>query len=91
MKYVWGAVAVCMFFIVIIWIISIKAMFHQSTAGQDFDKLRDSFGNPNVDMPSISDLSQQEGTIKSSLEQGSAPSNKPIDTTTTTQQNQTQQ
>ena len=72
MKYVWGAVVVCMFFIVIIWVISVKTMFHKSTAGQDLNQLKESFSKSDIQVPSISDLPSQEGLSASQLEKAPA-------------------
>lgn len=63
LRYVWGSVAICMIFIIIIWIFSAITMFdNSSNKNPDITPIKDQLKNFKVEMPSIQNIPQQEPT-----------------------------
>ena len=57
MRYVWGGVAVVMFFIIIIWIFSLQETFKNSLPkNKEINSLKDQWQATKKEMPSISEF-----------------------------------
>ena len=61
MRYVIGSVSIVMFFIIILWIFSIKENFSDSvqSTGGSIDSFKESIDNVQVEAPSIKEIIDQ--------------------------------
>ena len=68
LRYVWGCVAISMFFIVLIWVLSLTSLFQKNSNIDDKDSvtdLKNQLQNINKQAPSLKDFSQTPLTVES--------------------------
>jgi predicted PurR-regulated permease PerM len=73
MRYVWGSLAISMFFIIIIWIFSMFMLLHSSFSqnqGPDLSPVKDQLQDFNSAMPSIQNISGDINNSDANTNQG---------------------
>lgn len=78
-RYVWGAVAICMFFILVLWIFSVKDLFNNmniqsESSGSCLTDIKKDFEEQGSKTPSIREIMDQAGQR---MEEGIANNQQP--------------
>lgn len=64
LKYAWGFVSVCMIFVIGIWVISVRSMFHQENSVKDLLKIKEDIKEATENTHSISELLPQQADLE---------------------------